>query len=408
MRRYLRRFAAVGSVVTIIDLVLFGVLARAVGLSPTAADALSVLVAAVSSYLLNRAITFGGDPYIAWVHEPAAYAALAVTAGAVDVAVVSVVAGLGSGSNASLVLAKGAALVLAGGLRVACYRRRLFRKVRAGQEPRPDRAPPPGDVRLTVVVPAYHEAERIGTTLGSLRQALAPLAGPGGVEVVVVDDGSGDETGPRAVAAGADRVIVLPENRGKGAAVRAGVLAARGRTVAYLDADLAYSPDQILPLLEQIEAGYDVVVGSRRHLETVTVVKAGRLREVSGRAFNLLSEVVLLGNYRDTQCGIKALRSDAARLVFGRSRVDGFAFEIEVFHLAERYGLSLAEMPVRVTNSAQSTVRVVADSLEMVGDLLRIRRWAGRGVYDLSPAEAGPVPLAQAGPVGAVNEQVES
>jgi dolichyl-phosphate beta-glucosyltransferase len=189
-------------------------------------------------------------------------------------------------------------------------------------------------------------------------------------------------------------VIVLPENRGKGAAVRAGVLAARGRTVAYLDADLAYSPDQLLALLEVVEAGYELVTGSRRHVGTVTVVRAGRLRELTGRAFNRLSQIVLLGHYRDTQCGIKAMRSDSARLVFSRSRVDGFAFEIEVFHLAERYGLSLAEVPVTVTNSSQSTVRVVRHGLEMVRDLLRIRRLAGRGAYDRAASPAAGEPSA--------------
>ena len=135
----------------------------------------------------------------------------------------------------------------------------------------------------------------------------------GGLEVVVVDDGSTDGTARRGPLAGADQVIVLPVNRGKGAAVRAGMLAARGRTLAFTDADLSYSPDHLVDLLEQVESGWDVVVGSRRHDDTTTLVRARRVREIGGRAINLLTRLVLLGKYRDTQCGLKAFRSDVAR-----------------------------------------------------------------------------------------------
>src|SRR5206468_157161 len=102
----------------------------------------------------------------------------------------------------------------------------------------------------------------------------------GGVEIIVVDDGSHDETAERAELAGADQVIRQPVNRGKGAAIRVGVLAANGRTIAFTDADLSYSPDQIIGLMHQVETGWDVVAGSRRHTDTTTLVKAGRLREI--------------------------------------------------------------------------------------------------------------------------------
>ena len=182
-------------------------------------------------------------------------------------------------------------------------------------------------------------------------------------------------------AAGADQVIVQPVNRGKGAAVRAGVLAAHGRTVAFTDADLAYTPDQIVGLVEEVEAGWDVVVGSRKHDHTRTLVRAGRLREIGGRVINWLSHVVLLGHYRDTQCGLKAFRSDAAKRIFELSRVDGFSFDIEVFAIVERSGLALTEVPVTVANTTRSTVSVSRDALRLVRDLFRIRRWAREGAY---------------------------
>jgi len=157
---------------------------------------------------------------------------------------------------------------------------------------------------------------------------------------------------------------------------------------AFTDADLAYSPDQLVGLLEEVEAGWDVVVGSRRHTDTTTLVRARRLREIGGRGINLLTRAVLLGQYRDTQCGLKAFRSDAARLIFSHCHVDGFAFDVEVFHLVERYRLSLTEVPVRVENSSRSTVKVARDAVRLVLDLFRIRRWAGQGVYDLAPDES--------------------
>jgi dolichyl-phosphate beta-glucosyltransferase len=269
-------------------------------------------------------------------------------------------------------------------------RRLVHARVRQNLDRRRDRPTAPGDVRLSVVVPAYRET-RIGDTVAAIRAALAPVGEDGGLEIVVVDDGSHDGTAERAELAGADQVLRQPVNRGKGAAVRVGVLAARGRTVAFTDADLAYAPDQLLGLLAEVEAGWDVVVGSRRHTDTTTLVRAGRLRELGGRGINLLTRAVLLGDYRDTQCGLKAFRSDVGRLVFSHSHIDGFAFDVETFLLVERYGLSLAEVPVRVVNSQRSTVNVARDAARLVRDLFRIRTWAAMGVYDLRPGE--PVPL---------------
>jgi glycosyltransferase involved in cell wall biosynthesis len=255
--------------------------------------------------------------------------------------------------------------------------------LRADLVRRKARAEAPGTERLTVVVPAYMEGGRIGGTVRRLRDELDVVAAYGGLEVLVVDDGSTDGTAAEAEAAGA-AVLRHERNRGKGAAVRSGVLAARGRTVVFTDADLAYDPEQIPGLVELVEQGWDVVVGSRRHTDTTTLVRARRLREIGGRAINLLTRAVLLGQYRDTQCGLKAFRSDVARLIFTHTRVDGFAFDVEVFHLVERYHLSLAEVPVRVENSARSTVRVARDALRLVRDLFRVRQWSAEGLYDLT------------------------
>ncbi len=244
----------------------------------------------------------------------------------------------------------------------------------------PDRPLPPGNFRLAVVVPAYEEHDRIASTVQSIRDALGDLEG--GLEIVVVDDGSGDGTAAAARAAGADQVLVHDVNRGKGAAVRTGVLAAHGRTVAFTDADLSYPPSQLLAILAEVESGWDIVVGSRAHSATETVVRTSSVRAVGTRLVHWLTRPVLRGNYGDTQCGIKALRSDAARLVFERARIDGFAFDIELFVIAERNGLALEEAPVSVSNTSRSTVRVALDGWRLVRDVGRIWRWTRAGVYD--------------------------
>jgi glycosyltransferase involved in cell wall biosynthesis len=266
---------------------------------------------------------------------------------------------------------------------------RSGRSANASAEPSTRRArpPAPGAVRLSVVVPAFREADAIAAAVARIRHELADVHGSGGLEVVVVDDGSSDGTAAAARAGGADQVIAFGANRGKGGAVRAGMLASTGRTVAFTDADLAYAPAQIASMLVEVEAGFDVVVGNRCHPDTTTVVAPGRLREVGSRVIHLVTRSVLTGSFADTQCGLKAFRSDVARLVFGHGIIDGFAFDVEVLHLVERYRLSYLEVPVEVENSTASTVRIVADAARLLADLARIRRAEDRGRYDLTTAE---------------------
>jgi dolichyl-phosphate beta-glucosyltransferase len=300
------------------------------------------------------------------------------------------------------VIALAAAAAAGVGVALGARRRARRAEVTAALATRHDRPPAPGDVRLSVVVPAFRE-ERIGTTVTRLRKELVDIDGDGGLEIVVVDDGSGDATADEAEAAGADQVIRQPVNQGKGAAVRAGMLAARGRTVAFTDADLSYAPDQVLALLARAEDGWDVVVGSRQHADTTTLVQTGVLRQVGGRVINRATRVVLVADHDDTQCGIKAFRSDVARLVFRRSRVDGFAFDVEILHLAERYGLSVVEVPVTVENSDRSTVRVARDAVRLLRDLMRIRQWSRAGMYDAGPEDE--LPPGPANTPGAIEQR---
>jgi dolichyl-phosphate beta-glucosyltransferase len=367
---------------TAVDLGLLVGLRAVTGWPVAAADVIALAAAAPVSFGLHRWAERTADPFVRWTTDPASFARIAVVAGLVDLAVLQILVVVADDPGLpALAGLKAAAIAVAGLVRLAGYRRDRLRVVRAEQAERTERPPARGGLRFSVVLPAYDQAAFIGETVDTVRRVLEPVVGADQLELIVVDDGSSDDTAERARAAGADTVVVHDHNRGKGAAVRTGVEAAHGRTVAFTDADLAYAPDHLLDVLTAVEEGWDVVVGSRRHTDTVTLVRAGRLREVGGRVINLLTQAVLLGQYRDTQCGLKGFRSDTARLVLGGGQLDGFAFDIEIFHLVERYGLSLKELPVHVANSDRSSVRVVRDGARLVADLFRLRRYAAEGRY---------------------------
>lgn len=402
MNGRLRRLALVAVLPTLVDVGLLVLLRQQLGWVLVLADVVAIGVASVLSYALHRAVTFRSDPFVRWVRMPWAFAAVALAAAAIDVTVLrGLYAAHGFDSAAALVAAKLVALLAAAGARLVLYRALLLSVVRRTIHTRHARPGPPGDRRATVVIPALDEAAAIGATIQAVRDALEPL-GEEGVEVIVVDDGSSDGTADAALRGGADQVVVHAANRGKGAAVRAGVLAARGEVVAFTDADLSYSPDQLLTVIAAVEEGWDVAVGSRRHPGATTVRGAGAVRDLGSRAINLVTMAVLLSRPHDTQCGLKAFRSDVARLIFGLGRVDGFAFDIELLHLVERHELSLTEVPVRLRTSERSTVHAVRDGLRLLRDVWRIRHWSATGAYEL-PADA--LPSAAPAPVGVSGER---
>ena len=244
-----------------------------------------------------------------------------------------------------------------------------------------------GAPTLSVVIPAYNEATRIGATL----HALAAATVGADVEVVVVDDGSTDDTAAVAEAlldfSGHRQVLRLEHNQGKGAAVRAGVLAARGDAILYMDADLATDLEALPRFLDDLRDA-DVVVGSRS-VPGAVVEQGTRDRAIMGQAFNLLSRWSTGVHIHDTQCGFKVFRGAAARTIFGLVRCDRFAFDVEVLVLAERLGLRVVERPVTWTAVDGSSVRRVSDSARAAVDVLRIAwRWTPRRVRRARDASA--------------------
>jgi len=234
---------------------------------------------------------------------------------------------------------------------------------------------------LSVVIPAYDEQARIVVTLVRTLEYLA-LRHPSS-EVIVVDDGSRDETASvveeLARTESRLRLIRLGANRGKGAAVRTGVLASHGARVLFMDADLATPLEELDKLLVYARQGCDVVIGSRGLSESDIRERQPIARELMGRTFNVIVRSLLLGGYRDTQCGFKLFTRAAAQDLFGSQTLDGFAFDVEVLLLAKERGYRMREVAVVWYHAPNSKVSPVTDASRMFVDLLRMRlRRAGR------------------------------
>src|SRR5918997_671201 len=241
---------------------------------------------------------------------------------------------------------------------------------------------------LSIVIPAYNESARIGKTL---RGILGYLEGqPGGGEVIVVDDGSKDDTKGVSEAVFAERplngvegrVIRVEPNRGKGHAVRTGLLAARNTVAAFFDADLSMPVTETPKLVEPIRSGqYDVVFGSRALDRRLIGTHQPWAREQSGRVFNLIMKMLTGLPFKDTQCGFKAFRMDVCRPVVEGALIDRFGFDVELLFIAHRANLRMLEYPVRWDDVAGGSVSF-RNGLQGFAELREVRRNWKRGLYD--------------------------
>ncbi len=234
---------------------------------------------------------------------------------------------------------------------------------------------------LSIVIPAYNEAERLPATLRRITGYLAGRSHLLPLEIIIADDGSRDDTAAIAGAVAMPsqvemRVVSLSRNSGKGAAVRAGLAASRGERVLITDADLATPIEEIETLLA-VRAG--IVAGSRGLRRELIARKQPPLRDLLGRIFNRVLRALNVTTLKDTQCGFKLIDGDLARVLAMQLRLDGFAFDVEMLARAQRMGQRVVEVPVRWFHQDSSRVHAFRHGLQMMRDILRIRWWLWMG-----------------------------
>lgn len=232
--------------------------------------------------------------------------------------------------------------------------------------------------KLSIVIPAYNEARRLPRALAELTLFCAGL--PAEHEVLIVVEPGSDSTLEIAAAHAARHpafaIIANEVHRGKGHAVRTGMLRAQGELIFYMDADLSVPLREIIAFLDFFASHpeFHLLIGNRAHARSRITRRQSWLRQMMGQTFNGILQRLELASLHDTQCGFKAFRREAAREIFRRQTLDGFAFDVEVLLLAERLGYGIADLPVEWINSDDSRVHIVRDSVAMLSDALRVRR----------------------------------
>jgi glycosyltransferase involved in cell wall biosynthesis len=231
---------------------------------------------------------------------------------------------------------------------------------------------------LSIIIPAYNEEKRLCATLDRISSYFASRSPVlAGLEIIVVDDGSSDGTAllvrDCARTLPCLRLLSNPGNRGKGYSVRQGMLQARGRIALFTDADLSSPIEECERLFAAIDVGNDVAIGSRALDRSLIAVHQSRFREIAGIIFNRFVRMITQLPIEDTQCGFKAFRLPACRVIFEQQRIAGFGFDPEILFLASRHGLRIAEVPVRWAHDPATKVHVYRDSVRMLLDLLLVR-----------------------------------
>jgi dolichyl-phosphate beta-glucosyltransferase len=235
---------------------------------------------------------------------------------------------------------------------------------------------------LSLVLPALNEQARLPYTLSEIERYVC--AEQLDCEVIVVDNGSRDATSVvvQQAAARFPRLRLLrTDRRGKGLAVRTGVLAAQGAVVVFADADLSWDVADLSRFCAMVSAARPIVIGSREGFGARRTGEPG-YRHLMGRVFNRVVQTVAVPGIEDSQCGFKAFSQSAAHALFQRQRLDGWGFDVEVLYLARRLGYPVTEVPLHWEHKENSRVAPIRDALLMVADVLRVRVNAWRGLYD--------------------------
>ncbi len=230
-------------------------------------------------------------------------------------------------------------------------------------------------IEISIVIPAYNEEKRIISTLKKIKDYLEKEDYR--YEIIVVDDGSKDRTSKiiKKIKEKDNRISLIHflKNRGKGAAVKEGVLSAKGRYILFTDSDLSTPIEELDKLLFWVkERDYDIAIGSRGLPESKILIPQLWYREKMGKIFNIFVRLLVVPEIFDTQCGFKLFRRKIAQHLFHLQRVSNLAFDVEIIYLSKSFGYSVKEIPVHWINSPQSKVHLLSDSLRMLITLIKI------------------------------------
>lgn len=235
---------------------------------------------------------------------------------------------------------------------------------------------------LSIILPAHNEEQRLPLTLDQVDAFLKKQSYQ--AEVLIVENGSQDRTLEIAQAVAARRSyvrVIHEERRGKGLAVRAGMLAAQGQYRFFCDVDFSMPVSEINRFIPPMRADSEITIGSREAPGSVRYHEP-YLRHLSGRVFNTLVRWIALPGLQDTQCGFKCFRGDIAAEIFPLQTNTGWTFDVEVLYIARRHGYQIAEVPIPWYFNPESKIRLASDSWHMISDLMTIRRNARAGIYD--------------------------
>ena len=242
-----------------------------------------------------------------------------------------------------------------------------------------------GSLFLTIVIPAYNEERRLAQTLPKVAKFIETQAYE--AEVLIVDDGSTDRTAKVVKEFSAQHPLfrlIQVEHGGKGHAIKAGMLQAKGEYAFLCDADLAMPITELPKFLPPQRNGYKIAIGSRE-IEGAVRYNEPFYRHLMGRVYNGLVKLMAVRGFEDTQCGFKCFHHSVAQDLFAHQTIDGFGFDVELLYVAQKRGYKIIEVPIHWYYQTESKVHPIRDTIRMVQDMITVRQNDWRGVYDPPP-----------------------